>query len=97
MALMGMTGIGGNNRLLHMAAESATGGHVPGRRMHALMDSLTHSLELACRGYLCAPLVDCDPETDPECSAAGKKIQFPEPVRRVAPHEATQEISPPGA
>jgi hypothetical protein len=51
-------------------------------RMHALLESLTHSLDLACRGYLCAPLVDCDPMTDPECGPTGKKVQFPEPASR---------------
>ncbi len=51
--------------------------------MHALLESLTHSLDLACRGYLCAPLVDCDPMTDPECGPTGKKeVQFPEPASR---------------
>jgi hypothetical protein len=50
-------------------------------RMHALLESLTHSLDLACRGYLCAPLVDCDPMTDPECGPTGKKVQFPEPAK----------------
>jgi hypothetical protein len=49
--------------------------------MQALLDSLTHSLDLACRGYLCAPLVDCDSKTDPECGPTGKKLQFPEAIR----------------
>lgn len=43
-------------------------------RRHGVWESLTASLDLACRGYLCMHLVDCDPVSDPECSAAGKKI-----------------------
>jgi hypothetical protein len=50
-------------------------------RIHAMLESLTHSLDLACRGYLCAPLVDCDPMTDAECGPTGKKVQFPEPAK----------------
>lgn len=59
-------------------AKSAT------RRKHSLWESLTASLELACRGYLCMQIVDCDPVTDPDCSAAGTKVV----VREVAklPH-----------
>ena len=44
------------------------------RKKHGLWESLTASLEMACRGYLCMQVVDCDPVTDPECSAAGKKV-----------------------
>lgn len=40
----------------------------------SLWESLTASLDLACRGYLCMQIVDCDPVSDPECSAAGKKV-----------------------
>jgi hypothetical protein len=43
-------------------------------RKHGLWESLTASLDLACRGYLCMQVVDCDPVTDPDCSAAGKKV-----------------------
>ena len=41
---------------------------------HGLWESLTASLDLACRGYLCMQIVDCDPVSDPDCSAAGTKV-----------------------
>ena len=44
------------------------------QRKHGLWESLTASLDLACRGYLCMQIVDCDPVTDPDCSAAGTKV-----------------------
>ena len=50
-------------------------------RMHALLESLTHSLDLACRGYLCAPLVDGAPMSARVCGPTGKKVQFPEPAK----------------
>ncbi len=68
---------GGSARRPQMAAEAA--GHGGTRRVYlseSLLDAITHSLDVAARGYLCAPLVDCDPATDPECSEAGKKLQF---------------------
>ena len=47
---------------------------VVGRRKHGLWESITASLDLACRGYLCMQIVDCDPVSDPDCSASGKKV-----------------------
>ena len=47
---------------------------VAGRRKHGLWESITASLDLACRGYLCMQIVDCDPVSDPDCSASGKKV-----------------------
>ena len=46
------------------------------RRMQSFLHSLTDSLDLACRGYLCMQLVDCDSTTDPECGPTGKKLVF---------------------
>jgi hypothetical protein len=78
-----MTVIGRSTHWLHMmAASKMRGGHWSAPRMEVLLQSLTNSLDLACRGYLCAPLVDCDPLMDPECGPTGKKLQFPEPVRQ---------------
>ncbi|HEY9127771.1 MAG TPA: hypothetical protein VIM62_11625 [Acidobacteriaceae bacterium] len=39
-----------------------------------MWESLTASLELACRGYLCMQIVDCDSVSDPECGPSGKKV-----------------------
>ena len=76
-----MTVIGSTTDRLHPAADSTKSGvQHASLRMHGLFHSLTYSLELACRGYLCAPLVDCDPVTDPECSEAGKKLLIPNPA-----------------
>jgi hypothetical protein len=80
-----MTGIGRSEDAFDPAASPTRRegrSHVP--RMHALLESLTHSLDLACRGYLCAPLVDCDPQTDPECGPTGKKLQFPDATSKAA-------------
>jgi hypothetical protein len=33
---------------------------------------------MAARGYLCAPLVECDPLVDPECTEAGVKLRVPD-------------------
>ena len=91
-----MTVIGSNTDQLHSAVGSAKGGaQHASLRMHGLLHSLTYSLELACRGYLCAPLVDCDPATDPECSESGKKLQFPDPaVERVRISAADETPQP---
>jgi hypothetical protein len=62
-------------------AGSARAAAVVGVRRHGLWESLTASLDLACRGYLCMQIVDCDPVTDPDCSAAGTKVV----VREVPP------------
>jgi hypothetical protein len=70
----------GRNISLRLAGSSTGGGHNNAPRAHGFLDSLTHSLDLACRGYLCAPLVDCDPRTDPECGPAGKKPLIPHPA-----------------
>jgi len=58
------------------AEEGVTRSVLP--RAPLMMNSLISCLDLACRGYLCAPLVDCDPETDPECGSAGKKLLMPD-------------------
>ncbi|WP_263356284.1 hypothetical protein [Acidicapsa ligni] len=42
--------------------------------MTLLLGSVTSCLALACRAYLCAPLVDCDPVNDPDCGPTGKKV-----------------------
>ena len=91
-----MTVIGSNTDRLQTAA-GTTGSDTGGARsvsvrMHGLLHSLTYSLELACRGYLCAPLVDCDPVTDPECSEAGKKLQFPTPTTEAVRTSAAEEL-----
>jgi hypothetical protein len=69
-----MTEIGRSTDGPHMPAGSAGGEHPHADRFHDLLHSLTSSLDLACRGYLCMQLVDCDPITDPECGPTGKKL-----------------------
>jgi hypothetical protein len=93
-----MTVIGSKTDRLYPPADSAKGeAQHASLRMHGLFHSLTYSLELACRGYLCAPLVDCDPVTDPECSEAGKKLLFPDPAVERGRISAADEIQLPDA
>jgi len=88
-----MTVNGSNSDPLQMmAGPVTTGGQHSSARMHGLLHSLTYSLELACRGYLCAPLVDCDPVSDPDCSEAGKKLQFPNPAVERSRLSAAEEL-----
>jgi hypothetical protein len=61
--------------------------------MQSLLHSLTDSLDLACRGYLCMQLVDCDSTTDPECGPAGKKLVFRTPAEQE--RAASAEMIPP--
>ncbi len=74
-----MTGFGSSIRSPQAASDATTGGgHSRSPRVYALMESLMHSVDLASRGYLCAPLVDCDPMTDPECGTSGENRQMGE-------------------
>ncbi|HTJ29075.1 MAG TPA: hypothetical protein VL346_01155 [Acidobacteriaceae bacterium] len=61
----------------------------------SLWESLTASLDLACRGYLCMQVVDCDPVSDPECSAAGKKVVVREVPAAAASSAAGREQDSP--
>jgi hypothetical protein len=73
-----MTVIGNNARGPQDAATSLPPGKQRSSRMEALLRALTSSLDMAARGYLCAPLVECDPLVDPECTEAGVKLLVPE-------------------
>jgi hypothetical protein len=87
-----MTVIGRTTHWLHMLAGSSTNEeHASAHRSQTLMESLTHSLDMACRGYLCAPLVDCDPLTDPDCGPNGKK---PRPLSQMLAPEQGLDMTP---
>ena len=86
-----MTEIGSNLSGPQPPAPPA-GGARP-HRMQSLLHSLTDSLDLACRGYLCMQLVDCDSTTDPECGPTGKKLVFRPATERE--RAASAEIPPP--
>jgi hypothetical protein len=89
-----MTVIGRCTQRPLVAAGSEAGGGRTTPRTQGFLQSLTHSLDLACRGYLCAPLIDCDPLTDPECGPAGKKLLEPEVHPELARALKAGEISP---
>jgi hypothetical protein len=86
-----MTEIGSNLSGPQTPAPPASGARP--RRMQSLLHSLTDSLDLACRGYLCMQLVDCDSTTDPECGPTGKKLVFRAPAEPEG--AASAEMPPP--
>lgn len=80
-----MTVIGNPSQGLQDAATAMPSGKQRSSRIQALIHSLTCSLDMAARGYLCAPLVECDPLVDPECTEAGVKLRVPESPRKPVP------------